>query len=749
MKPMLRPLSIALAATALLAAPSIAGAAGAVEQRAPAAIPGTPPAAFSADRVIVQWAPGTSRSQRAEARAEAETEFTADLGDRAFQLVEVERGQTAGAAVRSLEADPAVAVAERDSYRAPDEAPDDPLFDQLWGLQNTGAGIGGFSGALAGADIDALGAWERTVGDPAIVVADIDSGYRFEHPDLAPVTWTNPGEIPGNGNDDDSNGIIDDVNGADFIGADGEAPQVDGDPTDDDLISGGHGLHTAGTIAAAGDNAVGISGVAQDARIMPLRVCSRFPDKAKSLCSTAAIVAAINYAAAKGARVANLSLGSTNFAPTEVNAIAAHPETLYVVSAGNDGTDNDSGAAAPAGHRYPCDYEPTVDAVPAAAIDNVVCVAATDQADELASFSNWGESSVDLGAPGTEVLSTYPFAEPLDEDFSVDDFALKWPATGADGGFERSDGGPLTSFGMTDAIGAPAADSVRETTSQALTVAPNAGCRLSQSRHVELGADGHFRYSVLLDGDEIIVANPNDSPGAGLERRFVELPADFDAGGEVRIRFRFTTETAPEANSGVWLDDISLSCAEPLGDSSGYALSQGTSMAAPHVSGAAALLFSAEPAASVTQVRDSLLAGVDPVASLTGKTVSGGRLDVSRAMDALEEALAPPVVVGPGEITSDPLTQPLPTVVAPPADIPPPAPSSCKVPKVAGKTLARAKAVLAGAGCWVRKVSKPKARKGVKAPPLVVKTSSPRAGATATPGAVSLTLGPKPKPPRH
>jgi len=745
---MLRRLPILLTASVLLAAPATAAGAGPKEQRAPAAIPGTPTVAFSSDRVIVQWAPGANRAERAEARAEAETEFATDLGDRAFQLVEVERGQTAAAAVRSLEADPAVAVAERDSYRAPDAAPNDPLFGQLWGLRNTGAGIAGFSGALAGADIDVLGAWARTVGDPGIVVADIDSGYRFEHPDLAAVTWTNPGEIPGNGNDDDSNGVIDDVNGADFIGADGEAPQVDGDPTDDDLITGGHGVHTAGTIAAAGDDAIGVSGVAQDVSLMPLRVCSRFPDENKSLCSTAAIVAAINYAAAKGARVANLSLGSTNFAPTEVNAIAAHPETLYVVSAGNDGTDNDA-AVPPGEHHYPCDYEPTVDAVPPAAIDNVLCVAATDQADGLAGFSNWGATSVDLGAPGTEILSTYSFTQPLTEDFSGMDFALNWPATGVDGGFERSDEGPLTSFGTTDAIGAPAADSERETTSTPVTVAPNAGCRLSQTRHVERGADGLFRYSVLLDGTEIVEAKPNDSPGAGLERRFINLPPAFNAGGEVRVRFRFTTGADPEADSGVWLDDISISCAEPLGQSSGYAFLQGTSMAAPQVSGAAALLFSLRPSASVTQVREALLAGVDPVASLAGKTVSGGRLDASRAMDALEEMLPPPVVVDPGEITSDPLTEPPPAIVAPPASIPPPVPSSCTVPKLTGKTLARAKAALAAAGCWVRKVSKPKARKGVKAPALVVKASSPRAGATATPGAVSLTLGSKPKPPRH
>ena len=118
------------------------------------------------------------------------------LGDPSVQLVRVDPDQSMTEALATLRDDPSVLVAERDSYSAPNAVPNDPLFDQLWGLQNTGLGIAGFSGALAGADIDALEAWTRTAGTPSIVIADLDSGYRFDSPDLDPVAWTNPLDPP-------------------------------------------------------------------------------------------------------------------------------------------------------------------------------------------------------------------------------------------------------------------------------------------------------------------------------------------------------------------------------------------------------------------------------------------------------------------------------------------------------------------------------------------------------------------------
>ena len=150
----------------------------------------------------------------------------------------------------------------------------DPLFGQLWGLQNVGPDIDGFSGALAGADAERA----RRVGPHARLVRDRDRRPRL----WLPLRRTRPRRrsrgrtrpIPSNGGDDDGNGIVDDSHGADFVGSSANTPTIDGDPTDDNLIDGGHGVHTAGTIGAAGNNGIGISGVAQDVRIMPLRVCA-------------------------------------------------------------------------------------------------------------------------------------------------------------------------------------------------------------------------------------------------------------------------------------------------------------------------------------------------------------------------------------------------------------------------------------------------------------------------------------------
>jgi subtilisin family serine protease len=926
--------SKAAACLALLLAAPVARAS--IEARATPAAPPTPTTAFSSNRVIIEWAPESSRSDRMDARSDAEVEFKSDLGNRSFQLVQVRPGQATNDAVRELEADPAVEVAERDGYSAPNALPNDPLFGELWGLQNTGLGIDGFPSAVAGDDIDAPGAWERTVGTPSTVIADIDTGYRFEHPDLANVAWTNPGEAGGvDGVDDDGNGIIDDLHGADFVGANGEAPTMDGNPTDEDLLSGGHGVHTAGTMGAEGNNSTGITGVAQNVRIMALRVCSRFPSLGESRCPISSQIAAINYAREKGARVANMSLGGTSSSQAAVNAIAAAKETLFVISAGNDNQDNDSV------HHYPCDYTPQTQASPPVpgAIDNIVCVAATDQADGRASFSDWGATSVDLGAPGTETLSTYPVRRFVDETFESDDFTTNWTATGADGGFSRANESPLASFGMTDSPGGPpAAGSTRESTSAAVAVpAGFSHCTLFQTRTVSPGG-GTYNYEVLLDGSFVDGSSPNSSG-----RFFLPLNNALEGGGSLTLRFRYTAGESPTESNGVWLDDIELQCAEPVGQASGYAYLQGTSMAAPHVTGAAGLLFSFEPSATVTDVREALLSSVDAVPSLAGKTVSGGRLDVSKAIDVLageppdEEAPAAPAltstapvspanenhpkIIGtaeagsavriyegitcnggsvatgtaaelssPGiavsvpdnfstqfsatatdaalntspcsapieytESTPEPadeeppgaplLTTTVPAspsssnsprivgsaeadsavriygnaactgivaavgsaeelsspgisvsvgngstaqfsatatdaalnaspcsapisytnsnpeetvvIVTPPSAIPPatllspptlPLPLPCTVPKLAGKTLGQAKAALTAAGCTLGAASKPKAKRGQKAARVVVKSSSPSAGAKPTDGKVNLRLGPKPRLKKH
>jgi subtilisin family serine protease len=776
-------------------------------------------------RLIVEWADGASSGERREARAGAEVEYARDLGNRSFQLVEPGPGQTVAEAIEDLEADPAVVVAEPDGYLTPDAIPNDPLFGQLWGLRNLGLGVEDFSGAIAGSDIDAAGAWERTVGTPSTVIADIDSGYRFEHPDLADVAWTNPGETA-NGIDDDGDGIVDDLHGADFVGVDATTPVVDGDPTDDDLEYGGHGVHTAGTIGAEGDNGIGITGVAQDVRIMPLRVCSWAGGD--DACPNSAIVEAVNYAGAHGARAANISLGEDVRNTGEElirDAIAANPQTLFVISAGNNGVSNEVKP------HFPCVFDPLAEGK--SAVDNIVCVAATDQADRLAWFSNWGAKTVDLAAPGTEILSTYPVTDVVDQDFEAPDFDSRWTAIGPDGGFARTNEAPLTSFGMSDSPGAaPVAGSVRS--SRYSTTLPSGfyDCELEFTRTVR---GGTFWLEVDFDGDTYLGAAPSSS--GPFSYRF---DGSFSGGGVLDLTFRYEAGASPSPTNGVWVDDVDLHCAARLGEPGGYAFLQGTSMATPHVTGAAALLFSIKPSASVTEVRQALLGSVDRLPSLAGKTTSGGRLDISAAVD-LFDTVPPPAPVlattsppspsaasqlrllgsaqpgtkievyagagcsggpiatgtsadlsGPGiAVTAAidglrefsaratdlaPLTSTCSAPIAyrrqaeekggppagegerPPADsggappgpaapgpgagspIPPPAAKPvCVVPKLAGKTLARAKAALAASNCRLGIVRKPRRQhRGHGA--VVVGSSKPGPGARPTDGKVDVVL---------
>lgn len=227
--------------------------------------------------------------------------------------------------------------------------------------------------------IDAEAAWAVSRGNKDVVVADIDTGIDYTHPDLVNNLWQNPKEIPGNKIDDDKNGFIDDVIGWDFRDKDSK-------PFDDNM----HGSHTAGTIAATGGNGVGVSGVTQSASIMALR----FLGGANGSGTAADAISAIQYATANGARLSSNSWGGGAFSQALFDAISEANDKgiLFVAAAGNSRNDNDKSPSYPASYNLP----------------NILSVAATDSSDELAGFSNYGAKSVMLAAPGVDVLSTVP-----------------------------------------------------------------------------------------------------------------------------------------------------------------------------------------------------------------------------------------------------------------------------------------------------------------------------------------------------
>ncbi|MDH6106571.1 S8 family serine peptidase [Anabaenopsis tanganyikae CS-531] len=251
--------------------------------------------------------------------------------------------------------------------------PNDPGFNLLWGLHNTGQ-----TGGTPDADIDAPEAWDIQTGNPDLVIGVIDTGVDYTHPDLVGNIWTNTGEIAGNGIDDDGNGYIDDIRGWDFAYNDNNPMDV-----------GGHGTHVSGTIAGKGNNAVGVTGVAWNAKIMPLK----FLDDT-GFGSTSNAILAVDYATAQGVKLTNNSWGGGGYSQGLYDAIAAAGDagSLFIAAAGNDSNNNDSSPS------YPASYN----------LDNIISVASTTHTDGLSWFSNYGLTTVDLGAPGSSIYSTVP-----------------------------------------------------------------------------------------------------------------------------------------------------------------------------------------------------------------------------------------------------------------------------------------------------------------------------------------------------
>ncbi|CAL8463390.1 g2924 [Coccomyxa elongata] len=291
-----------------------------------------------------------------------------------FHMIDVPQGLSVSDVLKALQDHPGVEHAEVDKVLTAYSQPNDPDLPQQWAMYKLGL----FTDSLPVNGQSDMGAWNRSTGSSEVVVCVIDSGIDYTHPDLQGNVWTNLGEIPNNGIDDDKNGYIDDVHGFNFL-------SNTGDPMDNNY----HGTHLSGMVGALCNNNIGVCGVNQNVKVM---ACKFLDGSGNGYTSDA--VRCLNYALEMGADITLNSYGglyADSYALQSAIEAADQKGQLFVTAAGNDyGVDIDATPTYPAAYRN----------------RNIMSVIATDQNDGLANYSNFGQKNADIAAPGSKILST-------------------------------------------------------------------------------------------------------------------------------------------------------------------------------------------------------------------------------------------------------------------------------------------------------------------------------------------------------
>ena len=601
---------------------------------------------FVPGEVIVRFKSGASEAARVSTFRDEGAAVGTPLPLRNTFVAKLPAGASVQGAAQDFEQHTNVQYAEPNWVYRISAAPNDPRFGELWGLNQP-----------SDADIDAPEAWNVTAGNPGVVVAVVDSGVAYQHPDISPNMWP---------------GI-----GFDF---------VDEDATPYDY--NGHGTHVAGTIGAAGNNALGVTGVNWDVSIMALRA----GDASGSL-ATDDIVQSFNYACSNGARIVNGSFGGSGVSQTMYNAIVspACASTLFVIAAGNDNVDND---LVP---QYPCNYH--LPGVYGSGAPNIVCVAATNENDQRADFSNYGDQSVHLAAPGSNILSAWPAYQTIWGPDGFDDasdpmFDARWgDRTSTSGDQEWGRSTTIKASGTHSLADSPTglyADDSLTTIRRlaAFNLVGQSGCRVFYDIRLdtEFGFDSFF----VLTGTTTTTTTPAGGAWGTTDGAFISFDTDLSVmDGEETVYLRLGLESDATINDdGVYIDDLYVACLSNLGDT--YETISGTSMATPHVAGVAALALAENPALNVGQLKSRLLAAVDVLPSLSGLVSTAGRLNACKALVGCSAA-SPPQPTPPQPSPPSPSPPPPPAAPPPPR---PPAVVRCVVPNVKGKTVRTARATL-------------------------------------------------------
>jgi hypothetical protein len=490
-------------------------------------------------------------------------------------------------------------VEEDPVYDAQDYLPDDLSLQSTpqWGLRNDGT----LAGSVAGLDIGMAKVWEKFDGDDSILIAVLDAGINFYHPDLQGKWFVNKAEANGvPGLDDDGNGFVDDSTGWDF---------VDGDNRP--LDSHGHGTQLSGVIAARYDNATGIAGMLPRARILPVRVLSTTGAGYSS-----DIAAGMRYAARMGADVINFSIGigSTSLDTVLRNGffVARDSGVIVAAAAANDARDLDAQPRAPANYKLP----------------NVYMVAAHGQGGWLSGFSNYGDNSVDLAAPGENIVTaTIPDPVQLMRE-TFEDTIRRWTfSSGFAVGTDTLEGTRSLKWSSGNT-----ATAVRDS----VDLRGRRGGQVSFMLEFKQAGTGQNADWVYVEAAPVGLTTTWTTLGivnaAVTGRTVIAFNAGVMDGKLFRLRFR--TDFIVTATRALRIDDVRVKYAdENPSNQAKYILTGGTSLAAPYVAGYAALMRVACARAGVPFTRERMLAGVTAEPQLAGKVITGGRLDVAKGLD--------------------------------------------------------------------------------------------------------------------
>lgn len=593
-----------------------------------------------------------------------------------FTKVILQEGVDIEQAIAAYRNDPAVQAVSRNYLRYPSLTPNETRFGELWGLHNTGQTIASppyttNNPGITDADIDAPEAWDVTIGANTVVVAVIDTGVDYTHPDLTGAMWNaSAATIPSN-----------------FYGYDFADGDIDPYP-----LNSEHGTHVAGIIAATGNNSIGIVGVAHGIQIMALKV---FPDIGGGA-TDADIISAINYAVANNAHIINMSLGGggpENPVLTSAVANAVNAGVLIVAAAGNESRPPSSPtyiANNDATPVWPANY-----ASHGSTRNGVISVLATDQSDQVASFSNVGSTTVSMGAPGVNILSTVTGrnirqSETLSgvtvgadtrcssavatcmNGTIFDQGATDCTGTSCRWGAYKPLGTTGLFFADNDAISGYAANINGTITSQAINVAVAQRITLRYYTAWELECNNDYVDVEVFNGTtwqllpttDLNINNsfsgfctPNIHTHTGRTYSYygpLEISHDITtyANAALQVRFRFVTNgsVSYSLTGGFAMTDIYIDV-QASDYSTAYRLFSGTSMASPMTAGVAALVKSRYPAYTAVQLKQAVVNSGDSLTTPSGTTASGQRANARRAVTVPVILSMSPTMVAAGSDT--------------------------------------------------------------------------------------------------